>query len=90
MYRLQLLGGKVVCIWDTVTGERRQRWKAHEMVVSGSDDGYVKILDDRKWCEAQTSENKHQVTTVSYSGVGDMVQSGGCDNGVKVKLIGGA
>ncbi|SAM01680.1 hypothetical protein [Absidia glauca] len=67
----------VVCILDTITGERRQRLKGHEMVVSGSDDGCVKLLDDRKWCEAQTSENKHQVTAVSYSGVGDMVQSGG-------------
>jgi hypothetical protein len=54
------------------------------MVVSGSDDGCVKLLDDWKWCEAQASENKHQVTAVSYSGVGDMVQSGGCDKGVKV------
>lgn len=89
---------KTVCIWDANNGERIRRWKGHEgvvnscqvarrgpeMVVSGSDDGCVKIWDQREKYATQNLENKYQVTAVCYSDAGDMVYSAGIDNEIKV------
>ncbi|KAI9305731.1 WD40-repeat-containing domain protein [Cunninghamella echinulata] len=89
---------KSVCVWDTNKGERIRRWKGHdlvvnscqvarrgpEMVVSGSDDGFVKIWDPREKHVVQSLENKYQVTSVCYSDAGDMIYSGGIDNEIKV------
>ncbi|SAM09551.1 hypothetical protein [Absidia glauca] len=89
---------KTVCVWDANNGERIRRWKGHEgvvnscqvarrgpeMVVSGSDDGCVKVWDQREKYATQNLENKYQVTAVCYSDAGDMVYSAGIDNEIKV------
>lgn len=55
------------------------------MIVSGSDDRFVKIWDPREKHAVQSLENDYQVTSVCYSDAGDMVYSGGIDNEIKVK-----
>ncbi|ORX51948.1 WD40 repeat-like protein [Hesseltinella vesiculosa] len=89
---------KTVCIWDANSGERVRRWKGHngvvnscqvtrrgtEVVVSGSDDGTIKLWDPREKTTSQTLENKYQVTSVAISEAGDTVYSGGIDNDIKV------
>ncbi|KAI9025926.1 WD40-repeat-containing domain protein [Phycomyces nitens] len=89
---------KTLGIWDAKTGERIRRWKGHsmvvnscqvarrgpELVVSGSDDGCIKLWDSREKEATQTFEDKYQVTSVCFSDAGDMVYSGGLDNEIKV------
>lgn len=85
-------------IWDVEAGERVRRWKGHnlvvnscqvarrgpEMVVSGSDDGLIKLWDSRSKDAVTTLEDKYQVTSVVFSDAGDAIFSGGLDNEVKM------
>lgn len=57
------------------------------MVVSGSDDGCIKLWDSRAKDAVETFEDKYQVTSVCFSDAGDMVFSGGLDNQIKVKVV---
>ncbi|KAI8149371.1 WD40-repeat-containing domain protein [Fennellomyces sp. T-0311] len=89
---------KAVCIYDPSTGERVRQWKGHtlvvnschvarrgpEHVVSGSDDGCIKLWDSRSKDAVQTYEDKYQVTSVCFSDAGNMIYSGGLDNEIKV------
>ncbi|KAI8381094.1 WD40-repeat-containing domain protein [Radiomyces spectabilis] len=89
---------KSVSIWDVKAGERVRRWKGHtqvvnscqvarrgpETVVSGSDDGCIKLWDSREKAAVQTFEDKFQVTSVCFSDAADMVFAGGLDNEIKV------
>lgn len=89
---------KTVAIWDATTGERVRRWKGHtlvvnscqvarrgpETVVSGSDDGCIKLWDSRSKDAVQNFQDKYQVTSVCFSDAGDMVYTGGLDNEIKV------
>ncbi|CDS02965.1 hypothetical protein LRAMOSA00367 [Lichtheimia ramosa] len=89
---------KTVAIWDATTGERVRRWKGHtlvvnscqvarrgpETVVSGSDDGCIKLWDSRSKEAVQNFQDKYQVTSVCFSDAGDMVYTGGLDNEIKV------
>ncbi|KAI8967920.1 hypothetical protein BDF20DRAFT_897849 [Mycotypha africana] len=89
---------KSVSIFDTKSGQRVRRWRGHtgivnscqvarrgpERLVSGSDDGTVKIWDNNSKEAVHTFENDYQVTSVCFSEAGDMVYSGGIDNEIKV------
>lgn len=80
------------------TGERIRKWKGHsmvvnscsvsrngpELVVSGSDDGCVKIWDAREKNAVETFQDDYQVTSACFSDSGDMVFTGGIDNEIKV------
>ena len=88
-------------IWDVETGERVRKWKGHslvvnscsvsrnvpELVVSGSDDGCVKIWDAREKNAVETFQDDFQVTAACFSDSGDMVFTGGIDNEIKVGAI---
>jgi Prp8 binding protein len=81
------------------TGERVRKWKGHslvvnscgvsrnhpELVVSGSDDGCVKLWDAREKNAVETFEDGYQVTAACFSDAGDMVFTGGINNEIKVK-----
>ncbi|KAG2177425.1 hypothetical protein INT44_007936 [Umbelopsis vinacea] len=84
-------------IWDVESGERVRKWKGHslvvnscsisrntpELVVSGSDDGCVKIWDAREKNAVETFQDDFQVTSACFSDSGDMVFTGGIDNEIK-------
>ncbi|KAJ2961217.1 hypothetical protein NQZ79_g3531 [Umbelopsis isabellina] len=84
-------------IWDVETGERVRKWKGHslvvnscgvsrntpELVVSGSDDGCIKLWDAREKNAVETFQDDFQVTAACFSDAGDMVFTGGIDNVIK-------
>jgi len=89
---------KTVACWDYETGMRIKRLKGHssfvnsccparrgpELIVSGSDDGTVKLWDRRKKGALQTLQNTYQVTSVCFNDTSDQIFSGGIDNIIKV------
>ncbi|XP_065063671.1 U5 small nuclear ribonucleoprotein 40 kDa protein-like isoform X2 [Rhopilema esculentum] len=89
---------KTIACWDYETGMRIKRLKGHsafvnsccparrgpELIVSGSDDGTVKLWDRRKKGALQTFQNTYQVTSVCFNDTSDQVFSGGIDNIIKV------
>ncbi|XP_070533221.1 U5 small nuclear ribonucleoprotein 40 kDa protein-like [Ptychodera flava] len=89
---------KTVALWDLHTGNRIKKLKGHtsfvnschpsrrglQMVVSGSDDGTIKLWDTRKKGAIETFQNTYQVTGVSFNDTSDQIISGGIDNDLKV------
>nr|CFW94225.1 Eka-G protein beta 3 protein [Euperipatoides kanangrensis] len=89
---------KTVALWDVNTGNRIKRLKGHttfinschvarrgpQLVVSGSDDGTIKLWDSRKKGTLQTFQNTYQVTSVTFNDTAEQIMSGGIDNDIKV------
>ncbi|KAI9858898.1 MAG: hypothetical protein M1813_007200 [Trichoglossum hirsutum] len=84
--------------WDLETGLRIRRHVGHEEVincmdvsrrgeevlVSGSDDGYIGIWDPRQKEAVEFIETEFPVTAIALSEVGNELYSGGIDNDIKV------
>lgn len=89
---------KLLSVWDVVTGQRIRKMRGHqnfvnsvrgarrgvETLVSGSDDGSIKIWDARRKHVCHTFENNYQVTSVCLNDTAEQVISGGIDNDIKV------
>jgi len=83
--------------WDANTGRQLKCMKEHEafvntcyplqkgapLLVSGADDGCIKIWDLRAKRSSQTIWAYHPVTAVSSSHTTDVIYSGGIDNNIK-------
>ncbi|KAF2813016.1 WD repeat-containing protein 57 [Mytilinidion resinicola] len=84
--------------WDLETGQRIRRHEGHEevincmdlskrgeeLVVSGSDDGYIGIWDPRQKHAIEYIETEFPVTAIALSEAGNELFSGGIDNDIKV------
>ncbi|KAL0264520.1 hypothetical protein SLS55_000470 [Diplodia seriata] len=84
--------------WDLETGQRIRRHLGHEevincmdvskrgeeMLVSGSDDGYIGIWDPRQKEAVDYIETEFPVTAVALAEAGNELYSGGIDNDIKV------
>lgn len=91
---------KLLSVWDVVTGSRVRKMKGHqnfvnsvrgarrgvETLVSGSDDGTIKVWDARRKHVCHTFENNYQVTSVCLNDTAEQIISGGIDNDIKVVL----
>ncbi|XP_038051991.1 U5 small nuclear ribonucleoprotein 40 kDa protein-like [Patiria miniata] len=89
---------KLVCLWDTETGARIKKMRGHtafvnsvfparrgpSLIVSGGDDGTIKLWDSRKRGVVQTFQNTYQVLAVSFNDTSDQIVSAGIDNDIKV------
>lgn len=90
---------KTIRGWDAETGAQIKRLRGHDgivnsccplrrgppLVVSGSDDGSVRIWDMRlKRPVANMDAGGFPVTAVAFGAAGDEVYSGGLDNDIKV------
>ncbi|RUO96637.1 WD40-repeat-containing domain protein [Jimgerdemannia flammicorona] len=88
---------KTLGLWDVVTGQRVKKFKGHtsfvnscsparrgpEILVSGGDDGCIKLWDQREKNAVDTFQNRYQITAVCFSDAGDIVFAGGIDNEIK-------
>ncbi|OCL08724.1 WD repeat-containing protein [Glonium stellatum] len=84
--------------WDLETGQRIRRHVGHEevincmdvskrgeeLLVSGSDDGYIGIWDPRQKQAIDFIETEFPITAVALSEAGNELYSGGIDNDIKV------
>jgi Prp8 binding protein len=84
--------------WDLETGLRIRRHVGHEEVIntmdiskrgeeiliSGSDDGYIGIWDPRTKAAADYIQTEFPVTAVALAEAGNELYSGGIDNDIKV------
>ncbi|KAI0018638.1 WD40 repeat-like protein [Xylariomycetidae sp. FL0641] len=84
--------------WDLTSGERIRKYEGHEeiincldiskrgedMLVSGSNDGFIGIWDPRTKHIQAYIETDFPVTAVAMSEAGNEVYSGGIDNDIKV------
>ncbi|OJD35851.1 u5 snrnp complex [Diplodia corticola] len=84
--------------WDVETGQRIRRHTGHEEVIncmdvskrgeelllSGSDDGYIGIWDPRQKEAVDYIETEFPVTAVALAEAGNELYSGGIDNDIKV------
>lgn len=89
---------KNCAVWDLPTCTRIRKLRGHtnfvnscrgarrgqEMVVSGSDDGSIKLWDARKKFAVQTFESGFQVTAVCFNDTSEQIISGGIDNDIKI------
>lgn len=88
---------KTAGVWDAEAGVRIRRLRGHTSfvnscapakgephLVTGSDDGTVKIWDTRRRNYVHSLANKYQVTSVCYGNTSDQIITGGLDNVVKV------
>jgi Prp8 binding protein len=88
---------KTCAVWDADQGTRIRRLRGHTSfvnsccpakdsfdVVTGSDDGTIKLWDQRRRPYVSSLANKYQVTSVCYGATTDTVITGGLDNMVKV------
>ena len=89
---------KTLASWDLETGLRIRKHTGHEEVVncldvskrgqevllSGSDDGYIGIWDPRQKAASSFIDTGFPVTAVALSEVGNEIYSGGIDNDIKV------
>ena len=87
-----------VASWDLETGLRIRRHVGHEevincldvsrrgmeMLVSGSDDGYIGIWDPRQKRAADFIETEFPITSIAVAEAGNEIYSGGIDNDIKV------
>ncbi|OCK84837.1 WD40 repeat-like protein [Lepidopterella palustris CBS 459.81] len=84
--------------WDLETGQRIRRHVGHEevinclvvskrgeeLLVSGSDDGYIGIWDPRQKQAIDFIQTEFPITAVALSEAGNEIYSGGIDNDIKV------
>jgi len=84
--------------WDLETGTRIRRHVGHEevintmdiskrgeeLLISGSDDGYIGIWDPRTKSAVSFIETDFPVTAVALAEAGNELYSGGIDNDIKV------
>ncbi|KAF2273393.1 cell cycle control protein-like protein cwf17 [Westerdykella ornata] len=84
--------------WDVETGERIRRHPGHEevincmdvskrgeeMLVSGSDDGYIGLWDPRTKEAVKFIETPFPITAIALSEAGNELFTGGIDNDIKV------
>lgn len=89
---------KFISVWDVETGSRIRKMKGHqnfvnslrnarrgvETLVSGSDDGQIKLWDARKKHVCHTLNNNYQVVAVCLNDTAEHVISGGIDNDIKI------
>ncbi|XP_071955221.1 U5 small nuclear ribonucleoprotein 40 kDa protein-like isoform X1 [Antedon mediterranea] len=87
-----------IALWDSETGARIKRLKGHtafvnscyparrgpQMVVSGGDDGTIRLWDSRRKGAVHTFQNTYQVLSVTFNDTSDQIISGGIDNVLKV------
>ena len=87
-----------VASWDLETGTRIRRHEGHEevincldisrrgaeMLVSGSDDGYIGIWDPRQKRAMDFIETEFPITSIAVAEAGNEIYSGGIDNVIKV------
>lgn len=88
---------KTLCLWDPNAGKLKKKLTGHTgivnscvfgkrggtMVVSGSDDGTVRVWDTRVRNAIDTFESKWPVLAVEVARDDDVVYTGGLDNEVK-------
>ena len=84
--------------WDLETGLRIRRYVGHEevincmdvsrrgeeLLISGTDDGYIGIWDPRTKAAIDFIPTDFPVTAVALSDAGNEIYSGGIDNDIKV------
>jgi Prp8 binding protein len=84
--------------WDLESGQRLRRHVGHEevincldvsrrgseMLLSGSDDGYIGIWDPRQKAAVDFIETEFPITAVALAEAGNEIYSGGIDNEIKV------
>ncbi|TKA78615.1 hypothetical protein B0A49_02101 [Cryomyces minteri] len=84
--------------WDLETGQRIRRHIGHEetincmdlskrgeeLLVSGSDDGYIGIWDPRQKHAIDFIESEFPITAIALSEAGNDLFTGGIDNDIKV------
>ncbi|KAF2638311.1 putative U5 snRNP complex subunit [Massarina eburnea CBS 473.64] len=84
--------------WDVETGERIRRHPGHsevincmdvskrgeEMLVSGSDDGYIGLWDTRTKEAVSFIQTEFPITAIALSEAGNELFTGGIDNDIKV------
>uniref|UniRef100_A0A915L4F1 Uncharacterized protein n=1 Tax=Romanomermis culicivorax TaxID=13658 RepID=A0A915L4F1_ROMCU len=89
---------KQVRIWDMETGICVRRFRGHssfvnschpvrrgpQMVCSASDDGTVRVWDQRQRDACKSFQCTYQVTSVSFNDTGEQIFSAGIDNDIKV------
>lgn len=87
-----------IASWDIETGQRIRRHVGHEEVintldvskrgeevlVSGSDDGYVGLWDPRQKQAVDYMETNFPITAVAFAEAGNELYTGGIDNDIKV------
>lgn len=89
---------KTIILWDTETGGRIRKLKAHSSIVNAigttnadcnlltsvGDDRQINIWDVRKRNYVQCFRDTYQLTSVTFNKNGDQVISGGIENIIKV------
>ncbi|VCU41139.1 Bgt-1811, partial [Blumeria graminis f. sp. tritici] len=84
--------------WDLETGNRIRRYAGHEelvnsidlsrrgeeLIISGSDDGFIGIWDSRSKTAVAFIETEFPVTAVALAEAGNELYSGGIDNDIRV------
>ncbi|KAL9010368.1 MAG: hypothetical protein Q9173_004692 [Seirophora scorigena] len=87
-----------VASWDLETGLRIRRHEGHdeiincldvskrgeELLVSGSDDGYICIWDPRQKRSIEDMGTEFPITSIALAEAGNELYSGGIDNDIKV------
>ncbi|KAL8958547.1 MAG: hypothetical protein Q9193_004418 [Seirophora villosa] len=87
-----------VASWDLETGLRIRRHEGHdeiincldvskrgeELLVSGSDDGYICIWDPRQKRSIEDIGTEFPITSIALAEAGNELYSGGIDNDIKV------
>ncbi|MCJ1350265.1 MAG: hypothetical protein MMC33_000246 [Icmadophila ericetorum] len=87
-----------VASWDLETGTRIRRHEGHEeiincldisrrgqeMLVSGSDDGYIGIWDPRQKRAIEFIETEFPITSIAVAEAGNEIYTGSIDNVIKV------